>query len=317
MVSLRNLAIGALRLAGRADIIRLAHAYVHAPPVPLFGELTRVRNRTYRLLERTRNPRQQHGLYLAAGQLCGLLGSASFDLGYPYAAAEQARAARVNGEVIGHNELSAWADGLLACVEFWAGRPAQALRLVERGLAIAPAGTTRVRLLSIAARASALLGDGDGTRNAILAARDARGPQGELHEGVGGEFGFDEAREAFCAGSAYLSAGLAPEAEAECQRALNLYQSAPDEQRWYAAEASASVDLAAARLLADDTDGAADALAPVLALHPDKRVEGLVKRMGQVRASLASVASHEAGSLAERIEVFSAETATLALPWSF
>ena len=45
-----------------------------------------------------------------------------------------------------------------------------------------------------------------GTGVAILAARDARGPQGELHEGVGGEFGFDEAREAFCAGAAYLNA---------------------------------------------------------------------------------------------------------------
>ncbi|GAA4199909.1 XRE family transcriptional regulator [Microbispora amethystogenes] len=292
------------------DTLRLARAYVYEPLLPLFGELTRVRNRAYRLLDRTRNPRQQQDLYLAAGQLCGLLGSASFDLGYPYAAAEQARAARVYGEVIGHNELSAWADGLLACVEFWAGRPAQALRLVERGLAIAPAGTTRVRLLSIAARASALLGDASGTREAILAAQDARGPRGELHDEVGGEFGFDEARESFCAGSAYLSAGMAHEAETECERALSLYRAAPAEQRWYAAEASACVDLAAARLLANDIDGVAEALAPVFALQPDRRVEGLVKRMGQVRASLASVTSREAGSLAERIECFSTETAT-------
>ncbi len=299
------------------DIIRLARAYVHAPPLPLFGELTRVRNRTYRLLERTRNPKQQHELYLAAGQLCGLLGSASFDLGYPYAAAEQARAARVYGEVIGHNELSAWADGLLACVEFWAGRPAQALRVVERGLAIAPAGTTRVRLLSIAARASALLGDSNGTRNAILAARDARGPQGELHEGVGGEFGFDEARESFCAGSAYLTAGMAQEAEAECERALSLYRAVPAEQRWYAAEASACVDLAAARLLAGTIDGVSDALAPVFALQPDRRVEGLIKRMEHVRASLTSVSSLQAAILAEVIEAFSTETVTHALPPTF
>ncbi|MEW9532842.1 XRE family transcriptional regulator [Microbispora sp. NPDC049125] len=296
------------------DIIRLARAYVHAPPLPLFGELTRVRNRTYRLLERTRNPGQQHDLYLAVGQVCGLLGSASFDLGYPYAAAEQARAARVYGEVIGHNELSAWADGLLACVEFWAGRPAQALRLVERGLAIAPAGTTRVRLLSIAARASALLGDSDSTRDAILAAQEARGPRGELHDDVGGEFSFDEARQAFCAGSAYLSAGMAAEAEAECERALQLYRDVSEEQRWYAAEASASVDLAAARLLASDVDGAGDALSPVFALQADRRVEGLIKRVMHVRNSLASVPASQAGQLVERIDDFATETATRALP---
>ncbi|MFC0860924.1 XRE family transcriptional regulator [Sphaerimonospora cavernae] len=299
------------------DVIRLARAYVHAAPLPLFGELTRTRNRAYRLLDRTRNPGQQRDLYLAAGQICGLLGSASFDLGYPYAAAEQARAARVYGEVIGHNELSAWADGLLACVEFWAGRPAQALRLVERGLEIAPPGTTRVRLLSIGSRASALLGDVDGTRNAILAAHDARGPRGELHDEVGGEFGFDEARQAFCAGSAYLSAGMAPEAETECERALTLYRAVPADQRWYAAEASASVDLAAARLLAGDIDGAADALSPVFALRPDRRVEGLVKRVGQVRSSLASIPSRQAGVLMEKIEDFTTETATRALPATF
>ncbi|MCT9931861.1 hypothetical protein N5079_16750 [Planotetraspora sp. A-T 1434] len=137
-----------------------------------------------------------------------------------------------------------------------------------------------------------------------------------MHEGVGGEFGFDEAREAFCAGSAYLNAGMAQEVEAECERALSLYRAVPAEQRWYAAEASACVDLAAARLLADDIDGAADALAPVFALKPDGRVEGLVKRMGQVRASLASVPSHDAGALADRIEAFSTETATRMLPAS-
>lgn len=294
------------------DITRLARAYVHAAPLPLFGELTRIRNRTYRLIDRTRHPGQQRDLYLVAGQVCGLLGSASFDLGYPHAAAEQARAARVYGEVIGHDELTAWADGLLACVEFWADRPAQALRLVERGLALAPTGTARVRLLSIAARASALLGDVEEVREAVRGARDARGPQGELHDGVGGEFGFDEARQAFCAGSAYLSAGLAPDAETECERALALYRRAPAEERWYAAEASAAVDLAASRLLSDDVSGATDALSPVFALPADKRVDGLMKRLRQVRTSLAAIPSRETTTLVGKIEEFTAETVTRA-----
>jgi hypothetical protein len=89
------------------DILRIARAYVHAPPLPLFGELIRVRNRVYWLLDRTRNPAQQRDLYLVAGQSCGLLASASFDLGYPHAAAQQARAARAYGEIIESRELSA------------------------------------------------------------------------------------------------------------------------------------------------------------------------------------------------------------------
>ncbi|MFG1879311.1 XRE family transcriptional regulator [Sphaerisporangium sp. NPDC049003] len=298
------------------DVTRLARAYVHAPPLPLFGELTRVRNRVYRLIDRTRRPAQQRDLYLVAGQVCGLLGSASFDLGYAYAASEQARAARVYGEVIGHNELTAWADGLLACVEFWAGRPAQALQLVERGLTIAPEGTTRVRLLSIAARASALLGDVDGTRQAILDAQDARGPQTELHDGVGGEFGFDGARQSFCAGSSYLSVGLGMEAAAECERALALYRSAPAEHRWYAAEASTSVDLAAARLLAGDIDGVTEALTPVFPLSPDRRVEGILKRVKAIRNSLATISAQDTTALMDMIEGFTIETAAYGLPIS-
>ncbi len=128
------------------DILRIARAYVHAPPLPLLAELIRVRDRAYWLLDRTRNPAQQRDLYLAAGQACGLLASASFDLGHPHAAAQQARAARAYGEIIQVRELSAWADGMLACVELWAGRPGQALLLAERGLTVAPDGTCRVRL---------------------------------------------------------------------------------------------------------------------------------------------------------------------------
>lgn len=299
------------------DIVRRARSYVHAPPFPLFGELARVRDRVYWLLDRTIRPAQRHDLYLFAGQTCGLLASASFDLGYPSAAADQARAARAYGDVIGHPELRAWADGMLACIEFWEGRPAQALRLVERGLADAPSGTPRVRLLSIAARAAALLGDSDRTREAVERADRAREDGAavhELHDEIGGEFGFDQARQAFCCGTAYLALGSGAEATAQCERALRLYSQGSAERRWYAAEASASVDLASARLLSADAEGAAEALEPVFGLQPDKRVESLVKRLGQVRLALTATGSRGAYELAERIEEFTANTITRALP---
>ncbi|NRQ32120.1 XRE family transcriptional regulator [Nonomuraea sp. NN258] len=296
------------------DIVRLARSYVHAPPLPLFDELTRVRDRAYWMLDQTSRPDQRRDLYLLAGQACGLLASASFDLGYPAAASEQARAARAYGDVTGHAELRAWADGMLACIEFWAGHPSRALSLVERGLDDAPTGTPRIRLLSIGARAAALQGDAAYVNKALQTARQVDGGAHEMHDEIGGEFGFDEARHAFCSGSAYVTLGRSSEAIDECRRALELYRSVPVQQRWYAAEASASVDLSIAYLLAGDTSGAAEALSPVFGLPMEKRVEGLVKRITQVRAVLATVGGHEASELAERIEHFSADSITRILP---
>jgi hypothetical protein len=125
------------------DVLRIARAYVHARPLPLLGELIPVRDRAYWLLDRTRNPSQQRDLYLIAGQACGLLASASFDLGYPHAAAQQARAARAYGEIIDGKELSAWADGMLAIIEMWAGRPRHRSGRNLRGQALVHRGACR------------------------------------------------------------------------------------------------------------------------------------------------------------------------------
>ncbi|MQA88139.1 MAG: XRE family transcriptional regulator [Streptosporangiales bacterium] len=301
------------------DVIRIARAYLHAAPLPLLGELVRVRNRTYWLLDRTRHPGQQRDLYLVAGQTCGLLASASFDLGYPHAAAQQARAARAYAEMIEHSELHAWTDGILASIELWAGRPADALLLAERGLAAAPEGTARVRLWCIAARAAALLGDEGRTLEAILASRRARDAQTtptELRDGIGGEFGFTPARQSFCNGSAYLKLGRAEDALAECGHAVELHTQAPTEERWYAAEAGARADLATAHLMRGDLAGAREVLHHVLALRPDRRVEGVVRRLAAVRDVLSGqdFQTREGRALAEEIEQFTTDTAIQALP---
>jgi tetratricopeptide (TPR) repeat protein len=300
------------------DILRIARAYVHAPPLPLLAELIRVRDRAYWLLDQTCTPAHQRDLYLAAGQACGLLASASFDLGYPHAAAQQARASRAYGAIIGCVELSAWADGMLACIELWAGRPRQALLLAERGLAVAPDGTCRVRLWCIAARAAALQSDEQRAVDAIVASKRARATRPaatELHDSIGGEFSFNLARQAFCNGSAYLKLGRPEEALAECGQAVNLYAQAGVDERWYAAEAGARADLAAAHLLQGDLAGARESLSGVFTLHPGKRVEGVVRRLSALREVLA-VGSHnkDAQTLVEEIEQFTATTAVQVLP---
>jgi len=301
------------------DILRIARAYVHTPPLPLLAELIRVRDRAYWLLDRTRNPAQQRDLYLAAGQSCGLLASASFDLGYPHAAAQQARAARAYGEIIQVRELSAWADGMLACIELWAGRPGQALLLAERGLTVALDGTCRVRLWCIAARAAAVQGDEQRAMDAVVTSkrtRDTRAAPTDLHDSVGGEFGFGLARQAFCNGSAYLKLGRAEEALAECGEAVELYARAAADERWYAAEAGARADLAAAHLLRGDLAGAREAVSEVLVLDPSKRVEGVIRRLGVLREVLAGrgFQNREARALAEEIEQLTATPAVQVLP---
>jgi transcriptional regulator with XRE-family HTH domain len=120
------------------DVVRLASAYVCAPPFPVLHEASRVRNRTYLLLSRARWPRQRRDLYLVAGQLCALLASASFDLGHSDAAAAQARAAWTYGMLAEHDELRAWAAGMQATIVLWAGRPQEAIDRIDVGLGQRP-----------------------------------------------------------------------------------------------------------------------------------------------------------------------------------
>lgn len=298
------------------DIIALARAYPSASPAALFPELVRVRDRAYWLLDHTRKPVQERNLYLAAGQVCGLLAGASFDLGYPQPATEHARAARAYGEIIGHDELRAWSDGMLATIAFWSRRPSQALRIIDRGFTYAPGGTARVRLLSIAGRASAVQGDVEGTRTALSEADRLRAGDtntSDLHDRIGGEFGFDVVRQAFCAGTAYLRAGCVADAISACRRTIELYAQLPAAARWPAAEAGAYVDLATAYVLSGDIGAAVDALRPVFALPADRQVYGVVQRLGSIRDALSDPALPKTGrsrALAEQLESFTADAVT-------
>jgi len=302
------------------DVVWLARAYVGTPPFPVLRETSRVRNRAYLLLSRTQRPRQRRHLYLVAGQLCGLLASASFDLGYPGAAAAQARAAWTYGAIAEHDELLAWAAGMQATIALWAGRPQEAIDRIDVGLASAPRGSPRVRLLCIQGRAWARLGSRTNTDEALAACRTERERAdggNELHDHIGGEFGFNEARQAFCSGSAYLQLGDIRRALEECERAVRLYEAGPVGERWYGAECSARTDLAATRLLRGELDGAREALVPVFALSPDKRVQGLVKRLGNVQRLLSQpryISSPDGRRLGQQVEGFAAAAVSRALP---
>ena len=302
------------------DVIQVARHYARTPPLHVYGDAKRVRNRGFELLEWTKRTEQEDDLYLLIGQACGLLASVSFDLGNRDAATEQARSAWIYGKHIGHHGVCAWARGMQALIAYWSGRPLEALRFVREAQEYAPPGTPLVRLRSIEARAWAHLGDLAETTRAIQAAQDAReqapGPD-DLHDSIGGEFGFDEARQARCNGSAYLELGAAEPAIGETRRAIELFADLPPEQRWFKVEVQAHVDLSAAHLLNSELDGARQALVPVFAVPPELRIEGLTQRLGRVRALLVRSPfrrSQEARQLGERIEDFTVNAAGHMLP---
>ncbi|MGH3712908.1 MAG: hypothetical protein ACRDT4_05530 [Micromonosporaceae bacterium] len=302
------------------DIVGLARCYHTTPPTELLSEALRVRNDVYRLLEQTKRPTRTSDLYLLAGHACVLMASASFDLGHPNAAEGQARAAYAYAELIGFAPLRAWCRGLQAEAAYWTGSPRRALTLIDSGLAEAPRGTARTRLHSIKARAWSYLGDGAAAQVAesvqlASAARDEAPDSDRLHDGVGGHFSFDPARQARCEATTYVQLGHGAEAAQAAERALELYGGAGE--AWRLIELEVHADLAAARLLAGDFDGAEDALSPLWSLPPHERREGLTHRVRQAGALLAGNDYRElsvADSLAERIEDYAATSVVRALP---
>jgi tetratricopeptide (TPR) repeat protein len=297
-----------------ADVRRIATDYVHVPPLPMFAEMLRVRDRIYWLLAGRQKPAATAHLHLLAGMLCGLLANASTDLGYRDAAAEQARAAWAYGDIIGHNGLRAWTRGMQALVEYWSGRPQHAARLAQSGGRYADSATARVRLHSIEARAWSLLGESrEASRclGAAAGARESAAASDELHDEVGGVFSFADTKSYCYAGAAFIHLGQADAALEAASRAVELYAAGPAGQRSYGAESLARVDMAMAYLVKRRLDGAAAILAPVLAIPAGLRIAQLGDRLADVRVRLADAEFDgvpEVRSLRGQVDDFAGET---------
>ena len=184
-----------------------------------------MRDQAFWMAERTRRPAQIAELYLATGQLCALMSVASFDLAVWSAAVEQAHAAAAYAELADHRPLQAWAHGMQALTAYWCGRAREAVELTSAGLALSSAGTARARLYSISARAWSHLNDADNTRAALAQAdreRDSIGEAGddELHDVIGGEFGWMPARQAMSSASALLRIGDSAHAADRAREAI-------------------------------------------------------------------------------------------------
>ncbi|SFW78005.1 helix-turn-helix domain-containing protein [Amycolatopsis australiensis] len=289
------------------DVVQLARTAMHLQPAEIFGELVRVRDRVFQLLRRRAHPAQQTHLYLLAGQTCGLLASASMELGCYGAAAEQSRAAWVYAEIIGHNGLKAWLRGTQALIAFWSGNPREAAQLAEAGREHLRQGTGFVRLCNIESRAWAHLGDVRETQRVIgmgHRAREQATEPDELHDVVGGEFGFDEARQSFCNAGAWVQVGKPVLAVEAAERALRLYASEAERTRRYGGEASTRLEMTDGYLALRELDAADVALDPVIGTSATAGVAHLATRLSGICETLDSPpfrSSREARELADRI----------------
>jgi hypothetical protein len=294
------------------QVRRLSRSYATTAPLALLAELVETRDSTYRLLATTRRPGDLSELYLIAGQICGLAATTSWDLGDPEAAEDFAAVAWTYAQLCDHPSLRPWVRGVQATISVWAHRPTEALQFTADGLRHAR-GAAAVRLHAVAARAWTQVPDsGNRATHALqlaAAARDNDACTDEMADGIGGEFGFSAARQALCAGAVHLGLRDGHLAARHSRDALQLYEATPPAQRRWAVQHGALIDLATARALQGDLDGAAVALSPALKLAPDRRTARLTGRLQTLRRTVADStvrAIRQGRELAEAIDDWTA-----------
>ncbi|WP_367575258.1 DNA-binding protein [Streptomyces griseoaurantiacus] len=293
----------------RDQVTAVAQGYDLMPPAHAYEAADGLRQSIERHRDRTQVPIQQQDLMILNGQAAALLAVAAFDLGYFAPARSLARTAAVFGEATRFTPLEAYAYGTLAYIAYHTGNATEAVAKAAKALSYGGLGdVAHRRLLAIKARAHAHMGDVVSARQAIqLSAQEGHDQRDDLHDGMGGEFSFTPERLAMSTSTTGLLIGDAVQAEADARRALDLIGQRPAEGQSSHVRAGAAADLAHARLLADDVDGAADALKVVWRVPAEERKTGIVVRTARIGRFLARPEYHGAqlpAELREQIEDF-------------
>ncbi|HWE91650.1 MAG TPA: hypothetical protein VG317_19470 [Pseudonocardiaceae bacterium] len=301
------------------DVRRLVVMYQQQPLARLLPEMADTQDRAFALLEGRQKPSQAHDLYLLAGIASGVMAKASHDLGASHDALTQARAAYACADNAGHDGLRAWIRGLQALITYWSGRFDDSVRYARLGADAAERsrGTATVWLASGEARSLAALGRMDEAHEALDRASEAREHvvSDELDQ-LGGLCTFSRPRQLYYAAEALIWGGAteADQTERTAANALEAYAVAAASDRAFGDEAGTRCDLAIARVLQGEMEGAAEALAPVLELPPDQRIHGVVTSVERIRSALreVDVSDRRVNELGEAIESFT--SSPLALP---
>jgi hypothetical protein len=302
------------------DVVHLANAYIYDPLAVIMGDLIAEQETVFRLLEGKQKPALSRDLYLLAGVVSGLIAKASQDLGRFHEAMTHARTLYVCADNADHQGLRAWARGLQSLIAYWAGRPQEAIRYAQSGAEYAAnvTGSVAAWLPALEARAWALMDVADEASDALGRATDRRaGHRPDDLDAIGGLLAFPQAKQSYYAAGTYVSLDDQQDrAQSEALSAIDLFQHGRPEERSFSDEAGAHAELALARVNAGQVDGAHEALAPVLALEPERRIGGIVTSAIRVHHALRGrqhTGSPVARSLREEIESF-CRTPAAALP---
>jgi hypothetical protein len=179
------------------------------------------------------------------------------------------------------------------------------------------------RLHSMSARAHA---KGVTSQRARVELNQARRADEESHPQdlgnmLGGEFSFSEAKQQYYAAVTHVSLGDAREAETAAGTAIRLFENAPRHDRSYGCEALARSQLALARLMHRELEGAEEALKPIFVLPPAQRIISLTGYLESGRNLLRRPhfqGSPKARELDERLALFctAGETRALTSGWN-
>ncbi|MDH6221485.1 DNA-binding protein [Streptomyces pseudovenezuelae] len=293
----------------RDQVVTLAQSYHRLPAVMAYEAADSLHSEIERHRDRTQIPVQQQELIILNGQTAALLSVAAFDLGYFKSARSFARTAALYGESSRFVPLRAFADGTLAYIAYHTGNTTEAVAKASRALSYGGLGhIAQRRLHAIQARSYAHLGDVSSAQHAMqLSEEGNRDRHDDLHDVVGGEFGFSDERLAMSNSTTALLVGDPIQAEASARRALSLVEQKAHGDQSAHVRAGAAADIAQARLLADDVDGAAEALTPVWEVPAERRNTGIVLRTARIGRHLARPIYHGSPlprQLREQIEEF-------------
>lgn len=252
-----------------ADVERLARDFVNHPLPLLIPEIRTVRAEVSRLLEGRQSPAHTLRLYVVAGWLSGLAAHVSLDLGDRTAAATHARTVVQCAEIAEHPRLRAWARSFQSLAAYWAGDYRRAGDLAQAGLndGRAPgSGTIKARLLSLEARARAAEGDSRSALRALALALEAR--MAAEPDELPGIFSFPEAKQWTYSGTTLLAVGgdeQIRQAISASNRALEMYQTGPEEDLSPSDLQAAHLDLATAYVASGELEEAGARLSGVFA----------------------------------------------------
>lgn len=285
-----NIGQGTLELLDE-EITRVSHDYASAAPVPLVTRAADISRRVYGLLQQHQRLRQRRDLHVVAAKISAFLACALGDLGEQAAAAAHARTAVTLAEESGHPAAIAVALSAMSRVAFWDGRHKRAGELARRGYEIGLADSTRVLLACQHADAA----ERPAAREAITFARRAY-DEITKRDFLPGMFTCGLTRLACYTMTLGLregdNGGVLAAADDAAQASRDGEQ--PNFGTW--AQLQISAGLAYLRMM--EPEAAAECLAPILALPPQRRLATFTGKLA-FAAALAGSAPYR-GSLPAR-----------------